>query len=310
MGNRLNTIILIFSASIIILGLSIIEDYNERINSASASFFSNALRAARISETVSIHGIKYRVENGDVAKETGSTITPKEKLNVLKTTYALAMARRSPLFGIAGTDPKALRQSVDKLKEVVHNLSLAQEKPEDAIIVASSLYPINFLYSLANLEEDRLKFLASGSDTNLKNYNKHLNGTIRAEKTDIKNFKKAFQRKIGDKSISILGSGGVITTKSLLKAISLIQEGISRNETVLEKRRSCLSGKIEFCNESDIQIPILPKLMTNLKAPSDRSIPPLTEEVMSIYREASGRLIAESDIFVFLDSSACLRALR
>ncbi len=300
---RLLTVVVIF------VGFYFLLSHAKSIENASLSFFKEALRDAETSEKISVRGKKYNVENGIVTSESGDTIKPSEELDALKATYALTMARRSPLFGIAGTNPNTLKQTVDELKNVVEDLAKAQDNPRDATMVASSLYPIDFLYSLSALEENRLKLLASGTNTDSDNYEKSLRDTIRAGKRDIENFKKSFQKIIGAKSMRFLGLGGAMTTESMLETISLIQEGISRNENILLKRNLCISGKTKFCDKTAIEIPAFRKLITNLKKPSGKNIPPLIANAREILMEASGRPIEKNDILVVLERSNCLGAL-
>ncbi len=306
---KIPNIIPLLTILVVFIGSYFLLNRIESIERSSISFFEEALRDTEISENISMRGKKYNVENGIVTSESEDTIKPSEELGALKIAYGLTTVRRSPLFGIAGTDPQALRQAVDRLKEVQYNLSKAQANPRDASMVASSLYPINFLYSLSKLEENRLKFLASGADADSDNYEESLQDTIRASKSDIKKFKKSFQKIIGAESMRFLGFGGTMTTKSMLETISLIQEGINRNENIFIKRNLCVSGKTKFCDKTAIEMPTFKKPITGLKTPSDRNIPPLVTGVRAIFIEASGRPVENSDKLVALDSSSCLGSL-
>ncbi len=284
-------------------------NHTKNIDEASVSFFKEALRDTETSEKISVRDKKYNVENGIVTSESGNTIKPSEDLSALKTAYALIMARRSPLFGITGTNPNTLKQSVDELKNVVEDLAKKQGGRKDAAMVASSLYPIDFLYSLSTLEENRLKFLASGANLDWKNYDQSLRDTIRAGKRDIENFKKSMQEIIGGKSMRFIGLNGAMTTESMLETISSIEEGMSRNENMLLKRNLCISGKTKFCDKMAIEIPAASQLQENHKAPADRKIPPLMTKVSELFSEASGRPIEKSGMIVVLERSNCFGAL-
>ncbi len=299
----------LFFSAVFIIAVTALFALGSNREQLTSIFYSDALRDAGASEKVVMENKEYSVINGVVVGEFGNTIKSKEKLDVLKIAYSLTMARRSPLFGIAGTNPGALKQAVDELKNVVEDLAKTQGNPGDAAMVASSLYPIDFLYSLSTLEESRLKFLASGTNTDSDNYEKSLQDTIRTGKRDIENFKKSMQEIIGEKSMRFLRFGGTMTAKSMLETISLIQEGISKNENIFLERNLCVHGKIKFCDKTAIEIPASSQLQENPKATADRKIPPLVTKVREIFSEASGRPINKSDMLVALDRSKCLGAL-
>lgn len=273
------------------------------------SFFRDVLRNAEVSETVIVRVKQFVVENGNVVTIQNSRTTHRERLEALKLTYALTTARRSPLYGLAGTDPKTLRESVRRLQEIIHDLSIIQNSRKDAFVVASSLYPVDFLYSLADLEESRLRFISHRTDYDAKNYESQLKNTIRAAQKDAKNFEKALRTIIADKPKRMLGPGGVITTESLLETVRLIQDGIIRTEGILMSRNLCLMGKVEYCNESQIEIPKLPALISNLNTRDDRHLPQIAEEVQSIYRDAGLERDDNGEVIIVLDSSKCLATL-
>jgi hypothetical protein len=97
-----------------------------------------------------------------------------QSLRSLDIDYLYSVARYTPPFGIAGTDPDALREAVDDLAQTRLTLAVSQDSILDAYYVYDALFPIRFLRALADLEEARLAFLDSQSLTRARTYLRHL----------------------------------------------------------------------------------------------------------------------------------------
>ncbi len=247
-------------------------------------FYSNSLRDAHISEKVMVHGKQYQVMNG--------AVTPDDEKNkgadvnqALRLAYAKALARRSPLIALAGTDPKQLETAIDALEETKNKLAEVQKNPKDAILVKSSLYPIEFLSALANLERARLLFLANGDKDSQKKYQMVQNQAFYAYQDAIGNFKKAFLQAVSPNAKSFAFGGKLVDRESIIKNLDTLSNGMRETKSAAEKREKCLSGKTAQCVISDLDFPTVSVLEKQAIAPALIS---QSNNIRSIFAKAFG----------------------
>lgn len=218
-------------------------------------FFSSTLRENNIIETISVEGMRYEVVDGTVASEHGQ-LSDFERYRALRVGYALALARRSPLLGIAGVDPDNLEKSVRELASSTRALANMQKNPRDVALVRDSLYPLDFLKQLASLERARQRFVASGSDTDERVYELSMETTIAAGRTDAERLLHGLKDVAGDPPFRFMTLGGMITKEAILSSAEIVVSRFSEIETASRARIRCLGGSILSCDKRDVMLSI------------------------------------------------------
>ncbi len=188
----------------------------------------------------------------------GIPASDNDSLSALKLAYAKALAGRSPLMALAGTDPETMSLSVDKLEQSVVRLSTLQKDRNADELVRSSLYPIAFLRSMANLEAERLRFVSSGSDTDELAYETAQYAAIRAYKDDLQRFRRAFLRIVPADTAEFTNDSTVISRDGIIRALDELGNKISKTEGALRQRNRCLAGFISACDRNSLTLPIVP----------------------------------------------------
>ncbi len=297
----------IFLLSALAVGLVV---HTNRTNTTYV-FFSGSLQSAGITETVSVLDTTYHIERGVIVEPSEQPLSVYKKLKIVTRAYAVATARHNPIFGIAGTDPKALFVAVEELSRTQKEFADAQTHAPDTTAVASALYPIRFLSSLAHLEESRLRFIKSGSDTDFARYQRSLETTLNAAAKDINTFEVIMDEVTERNARPIVGFGGTMATTSIHQEIASIRTSISKNRARFVERRVCIvESRFPSCDPaSELYIPVPNPLPTTPNGVSEqRVLPALTKEIESLFSEANGRPKYADDTFVTLDSSVCLAA--
>lgn len=240
----------------------------------------------------------------DALRSAGIAVPNNASLSSLELLYAQAMAERSPLFGIVGTDPTTLASAVSALATTTQNLVASQPNAQDAKLV-QALYPINFLGSLAVTEAARQAFVADDSSANERAYDVALHATATAGSIDSKAFYAALQTEIGTSTFLLGTTNYPISAALMLQSASDIVARMSVLSEKLNTRDGCVAGNIAACDISDIA---LPQVVPASLLPSSAPLPQLSSDVMSILVAAwQPNLFANSQI-VRLDSSLCLSA--
>ncbi len=230
-------------------------------------FYSSALRDAKISEEVTVDSRRYDVVLGKV-ELSGENISRIRADKSIELAYAKALARRSPFMALAGTDPKQLETAIDALEETKNKLAEVQKNRKDGDLVKSSLYPIEFLSALANLERARLLFLANGDEDSQKKYQMAQNQAFYAYQDDIGSFKKAFIQAVSPNAKFFAFGGNLVDRESITKALDTLSSGMRETKSMIEKREKCLSGKTAQCVISDLDFPTVSVLEKQVIAPA------------------------------------------
>jgi hypothetical protein len=279
-----------------------------REQDAASTFFRTTLQAAHVSETIVLGQKRYYVADGSVRSATGETVSGSETFQALRVAYALTLARRSPLLAIPGVDLDALKQGVGGLEEVQKKLAEIQNTKTDKSLVASALYPISFLKSIAATEEARRAFLLSGSDADENKYQVSLSVTINSFKSDLAAYKSAFESVVDTKERPYMLLDGTVSPGSVLTALSELGDGIHGTETALTKRSACLKGNIEACDPSDVQLP-MPEPVSEPQNVGSDELPPLAKEVRSLFADALKNPAFATSTAIELSESSCVQNL-
>lgn len=265
-------------------------------HSAPMPFFEHALRDARVSETVVVHGVPYTVDGSSVSS-TSTPVTDATRQKALELAYALTVARRSPILDIEGTSSGKLQTAESKLAAVQKKLVAKQSSAQDKELVAG-LYPISFLSALIRLNMALHSFMNSGTDTNEAAYETQLSATIGAGQKDITAFKNAYDA-VGHPTFALVG--GLVEGPAVDAELQNIADGFDRIANTAKSRSQCIKGDTGACDLNDIAIN-LPVVADTAAAPS--TIPPIVSEIVRIIAPP-----ASSGTLVELSESACTKKL-
>ncbi len=276
------------------------------------AFFSSALQMVHADETVVIRGKTFRVYEGLVETSEGTQASSIERRNALRIAYAHVLARRTPTLGIAGNDPQLLFDSANQLAEVVRRLASVQKTAQDALAI-QSLYPIQFLLSLAGLEKTRLAFVASGTDIDELVYRAALSETLAAGQQDILHFQKAFSAETTGEKKQFRGLGGASSVQTMQSAAHRIEMQFGKLEDEARRLNLCLRGRIELCYPDAL---VLGRVFTTPPEETPRvsdTSRALIVDVMKLYTDAALKQVPAT-VFasatpIVLTRSVCLAEL-
>ncbi|MEK7628886.1 MAG: hypothetical protein AAB421_05765 [Patescibacteria group bacterium] len=225
--------------------------------------------------------------------------------------YITALAREvrlEPLFAISGTDPDKLRRAISNLETATSKLSELQKTNTEMRYVQESLYPIQFLYSLANLEETRLALIASPSNANAIAYERSLMYTIREGARANMRFARAIRgltRLSLSKTPDLYSLAGLITKDSFEKAALANRERFRTATYIAYRRWICRITQLCFQNDTS------PFLSKDLPPPPQDSADPLYIKRVEDFFLLT-KIVATSTpekISIILSQSACIREL-
>lgn len=275
------------------------------------TFFSSVLQMVGSQETVVVRGVELRVTDGKVSAIDGTAVSRGAAQKALRLAYARTLARRNPILGIPGVDPRFLSESARQLSEITDSLAKRQTSAQDAS-TARSLYPIRFLQSLAVLEESRISFIESGSDTDELTYRAALRHALTAGRIDIANFQNALGVGITADEIRFQGFGGPISVQSMRDAAKGMEARFQELEKQAQKLSMCLEGNVESCYPNAL---ILGRALTKRPDETPRVsgvARSRVDEVIDLYAETMPK--RSSSIFtdatpIALTQSACVSEL-
>ena len=155
-------------------------------------------------------------------------------------------ARLAPPFGIAGTDPRALKTSTALLAHARLSLALEQKTPANAWRVYSSLYPISFLSALGHAEEARLTFIENPSYRMARQYRQALTRAIYFGERDGARYSAVLTEVLRDQKRRHYSFAGLITQDSLIAMSESI--AVRMKETRAQIARSvCSHNNLSTC---------------------------------------------------------------
>ena len=283
---------------VLVVGASFAAVRGREARQTAIRFYSSEMTSVRFSGDVTVGRHIYHVENGSVTAR-DSRVDARGQYDALRLAYALSLARIAPILDLEGTDPDLLRSATQDLARVQNALADLQASSSDKKLVRDALYPVSFLFSLADLEEARKTFLASKNDADEQTYRTRLLSAIREGEKNLRLFEDAHTH-IPETEYAL--TGGVITTESTLQMIQKIKTGYARIRLAAQKRALCIGGDVRKCGH-DLSIDI-PKSRTVVR--TSPSPTPLMNEILSI-REAGGDTNFSKGSFVALLDSACVR---
>lgn len=261
-------------------------------------FFSNALRDARIDETVSVRGVSYRVSLGTVANEKGSVTGATERA-ALRLAYEKSAARNNPLLALPDTDIDMFRDAVSALRATASQLAAKQTRSNQIFSVQHALYPTGFLEELANLEVARRQFLATGGEVDAKRYRIQIVHTIHAFQRDRTAFEYAFKKAVALDAPSFATPQSIVSRDDFVHVLSQLEEIADSIEKVVRQRTACFHGHVSACLSTDI---LLPELQITSVTPIRPETLTIAKRTIDIF-EQSGDRFTSSQLLLFPDST-------
>ena len=272
---------LVFCIVVLIIGTCIVAYEHIRENDA-VRFFSQALEREHIQLTVVVEGKTY-VVSGDTVERNGTKVEGSAELPAMEIAYAHALAERSPLFALPGTDVDELDNAITALAASQKDLAHIQATSSDAEAVESALYPIEFLRALDLLERARLELLSAPSDVNAKHYADAGESATTSYLSDLARFRAAFDRLVPTGAAQYGTLGGVISKKSSLDSMDGLERMALDMRSEQEKRNLCLAGNSVDCDETDIALPAL----TPVEPAHQDFSPASLTDILSLYDSAN-----------------------
>lgn len=214
---------------------------------------------------------------------------------------ARALAQTQPIFGLAGVDPERLRDEVLRLREAALDLARHQDNPRDAILVATSLFPTHFLYSLASLEDARQRFVASGSLISAVRYNIVLRATLWYGLHDAAAFERALAAvNSGQPPLRWVSAAGVTSDLRIVSAAGATLQHMQEVSVLYKKQRGCILHSMLPCllGQEDV-------LSNNSPQWNPDKIPSMISRTKAVLGGADG----QAQQVVVLNSSVCAPAL-
>lgn len=263
-------------------------------------FFGERLRAIGGEEVVVLKGISYRVQSGTIG--TSSILSNDMRYRILSLAYLKELTERSPHLSLAGTDPGKLRDAVTELGGMAAELSASQEIPSNDI---AALYPLSFLAALAETEQARLTFLASGKDADANDYAAKLARATASYMRHIVDFKAAFERAVPISARPYATERNIISREGALEALDSLSAAMMKMQLLIKKRERCVRGETALCNAEDEMFAQLQPVQSS--APHSSDTLALAVHIRDTLRELGIDIPAVDNPLVSLSESACIR---
>lgn len=247
----------VYAACMLCLGLGLFSIWHaSRENAHSRAeqqlFFSATLEKAAVSETVSVNGSQYTVENGAVLQKSKVTAGP-DTLAALRLAYAKTLARRSPLMAIPGTDPDMLDAAILKLERIQNDFAAIQASADERNAVRSALFPTRFLSSMAAVERARAVFIEKGGAIEYAAYVRAQHAAVAAYLRDIASFTAAFSSVVPTDTANYADAAYIVSRASVLEQLDRFATGVKKTDKKITEREQCVGGRTDLCNTDDLQ---------------------------------------------------------
>ena len=263
-------------------------------------FYEQALQGAHVYENVVVGEKNYRIENGIIVggNETSSHITAE----IFRVAYAKTLARRSPIMALVGAEPDTLQDAITALADAREMLALHQKTFRERVAVLTTLYPLEFLTSLAQTERARLIFLESGNKSDLVQYELLQNMALKNYKRDIEHFKNTFAMVVPNDAPVYSTMKHIITRKGVGLLLNELEREAQMAFSTISERKLCLSGKTKYCSINDLEFPTIP-------VPKEKKISlSLLERAhttRALYAKSSGDIRVLNEPIIALSESLC-----
>lgn len=281
--------------------LALITVLMARGQSHTEQFYSDALRAYDISTEVLVSGRAVTIRMGVPSVE-GVPATGTLSREAARLAYARTLVERNPLFAFPGTSPSDLAYAADELQATANQLADLQQGDERAVLIRTSLYPIEFLRKAAEAEKARLEFLAHTDSQNEKAYELAVRRETAAYLSTLHTFRDAVAVAVPDTAPAYIAAGKIVSKAGILSALDTMEAGLRASITLFEARTLCLRGIISHCNPTDLSLPSLEIPERNR---IDAESLTRTRELQSVFARATGDVRLRDAPLIVLAKSAC-----
>jgi hypothetical protein len=235
-----------------------------------AAYFSEALERNNIRERVRVDETTYEVR-GRVVLNDGVLAEPSISRRAQRLAYEKAVAARTPILALAGTNPQAMSDAIRHLSETAESLAALQSDPELRSAVHDTLYPIDFLSDASALESARQTFLQSGSDADAARYREAAARAVASFRRDLDAFEQSFKKIVPDNAPPYIMVRNQSDYPTVLSIIDELEHGMKANERRLRMRALCFEGLSFACNQNDLRLP-------DLDIPD---VPPVSQQLLT-----------------------------
>ncbi len=232
----------LFVSLLVLTGIAVAVLYSSY---NAAQYYASELAAAHIQETVQVGQTMCRV-NGSTVMVQGKEIHGATAWRALKLAYEVTLARRAPLFAVAGNDPAELAAAAEQLATAQAVLASKQTAAADSKAI-QQLYPITFIVALADLEKKRDALLAHPTEETAAAYEGALPQVLAAKSQELTAFKKSFTQAAGAKPFQLQVFSGLLTATNEEAALSALQKELPAAKNTLTAQIDCVHGFIAKC---------------------------------------------------------------
>lgn len=234
-------------------------------------------------------------------REAAAPLPADTSFDSLRLAYARTVAQRAPFMALPETDPPALRNAAGALAHVRDTLVELQQTPAEKADIEKSLYPIPFLYALADAEEARQKFVKETNILSLEKYQQTVRVAFEAYQKNLSDFRDAFVRRVPSDTGQYVTTQKSISTDGVLAAIDVLTKGIEENRRSFERMEACLSGFVYRCNIAQLA---LPAVSAPESADRQASVS-FVQRIVGIFKESQIVDSASEEVLVETAHSAC-----
>lgn len=251
-----------------------------------------------VPESVTIDGIEYNIR-GTAVSLSGTPVSFLDRLQALRFAHMLRALERTSSFSLSGTDVELLSGAIHSLEATRDELAAAQTSEDARRRVSEQLFPMRFLRSLVELEENRRTSISTRSDEAYAKYRSSLDRTLAIARVDIAAFRQGYAIAVRPEHQRTATGQGLVTSESTMTSLDRIEAGFERIERIERLRSLCAKGLVFVC-ERDIEVEAPAQVATSTDAESRM------HDILSIFDEA--RVVDLPDrIIVGLTDSECLK---
>ncbi len=285
-----------------VICLSLYRAHHAKDVAQQVAFFSTSLHNTGI-QNISTGTRVYVVTDGMVTYQ-GQELRGSDSVTPLRIAYEKVVAERSPLVALAAVDPVQMVTAIQQLQQTSVELAQQQHNPSNASLVLSSLYPIDFLNSFAQLESARLAFITSGSASDASAYEYAQAKAFVVFDQSIAHFRSAFKKAVPTNTPQYATEQSVTGPSDVLHAIDILSTGMAHTQRLFDVRLRCFRGYVDACDAGDVSIP---QLIQPVDITSSTGEIKLAQTIRNALLTGAMKLASTSEPFYQLSSSACTK---
>jgi len=236
------------------------------------------------------------------------TIPETTDARALRVAYAAVLNRLDPIFGMEGTDPDKLGESVDNLAVSVSRVaSLYTGSGKD--LIERVWHPIQFLKDIAAAERARQELITSPSSEDAHTYYRLLGNAIDSASTYAATLADVFRTNGAFSKHTVTFIGGLSTPPLFAAALEDYRTSLADKKRQLLVREACLDDYSEKCPSLENAFAALTASSTMSFDESHPPVPQIVRENAEIvrlnYSAASGMVRGTPGPLIVLNDSPC-----